>query len=175
MCTWARSSFFLNRERLLSHCSSFGEIRLDDFQVTDWMAVFGLHWSTASTWLVCSTQPYRTVLHISCDLFSFLYFFLFMMVSFYTVFSFLSFYTGWILDLPSIGIYSMCPQRDSCGTVSLATIFFSRRTNSLRWRPGVSSYQKASTGWVIACIQYVYNNKKTLSIIFELKMWTERK
>ena len=74
--------FFLNRERLLSHCSSFGEIRLDDFQVTDWMAVFGLHWSTASTWLVCSTQPYRTVLHISCDLFSFLYFFLFMTVSF---------------------------------------------------------------------------------------------
>ena len=37
---------------------------------------------------------------------------------------FLSFYTGWILDLPSIGIYSMCPQRDSCGTASLATIFF---------------------------------------------------
>ena len=73
---------FWNRERLLSHCSSFGEIQLDDVQVTDWMAVFGLHWSTASTWPVCSTQPYQTVLHISCDLFSFLYFFLFMTVSF---------------------------------------------------------------------------------------------
>ena len=127
--------------------------------LTEWQYL-----GSATTWAVCSTQPYRTVLHVSCNLFSFLHFFLFMMVSFYTVFSFLSFYTGWILDLPSIGIYSMCPQRDSCGTVSLATIFFSRRTNSLRWRPGVSSYQQASTGWVIACIQYVYNNKKYIFV-----------
>ena len=71
MCAWARSSIFLNWERLATHCSTLRTVWLDDVQESVRMAVLGLCWSTAKTWPICSAQPYGPVLHVSRNLFSF--------------------------------------------------------------------------------------------------------
>ena len=173
MCAWARSSIFWNWERLTTRCSWFRAVWLDDVQESVGMAVLGLCWSTAKTRPICSTQPYRTVLHVSRNLFSFCFCF----YLWWCFFVFFPFYIGWILDLPGIEIYSICPQRDFCGTASLATIFFfppARSTLTKTW----NCHIWIDCSWMINCLC----NTIFLKLIFVLSflfffsktLWSEK-
>jgi hypothetical protein len=129
------------------------------------MAVLGFRRSTAKTWPICSAQPYGPVLHVSRNLFSFCF-------CFYLWCCFLSFYIGWILDLPGIEIYSICPPQDSCRTASLAKIFFSCRPGQLRRRSRISIYESTAVGWLIVCvIQFFLNLFLFCLFFFFLKTW----
>jgi hypothetical protein len=145
MCAWARSSIFWNWERLTTHCSWFRAVWLDDVQESVGMAVLaGFRRSTAKTWPICSAQPYGPVLHVSRNLFSFCF-------CFYLWCCFLSFYIGWILDLPGIEIYSICPPQDSCGTASLAKIFFFLPARSTSTK--ISNFHVwIDCSWMINCL-----------------------
>jgi hypothetical protein len=160
MCAWARSSIFWNWERLTTHCSWFRAVWLDDVQESVGMAVLaGFRRSTAKTWPICSAQPYGPVLHVSRNLFSFCF-------CFYWWCCFLSFYIGWILDLPGIEIYSICPPQDSCGTASLAKIFFSCRPGQLRRRSRISIYESTAVGWLIVCVIQFFLNLFLFCLFF---------